>query len=108
MNCPGHMLLFASRLRSYRELPLRFAEAAVLHRDEPTGSPQGLARARQVSQDDAHVVCTPEQIQGEIDEMFDYVGFLYDTFGVRELAHAELATRPDNKLGTDEDWDYTE
>jgi len=102
------MLLFASRLRSYRELPLRFAEAAVLHRDEPTGSLQGLTRARQFSQDDAHVFCTPEQIQGEIDEMFDYVGFLYDTFGVRELAHAELATRPDNKLGTDADWDYTE
>jgi threonyl-tRNA synthetase len=108
MNCPGHMLLFASRVRSYRELPIRFAEAAVLHRDEPTGSLQGLTRARQFSQDDAHVFCTPEQIQGEIDEMFDYVGFLYDAFGVRELAHAELATRPDNKLGTDADWDYTE
>lgn len=108
MNCPGHMLLFASRLRSYRELPLRFAEAAVLHRDEPTGALHGLPRSRQFSQDDAHVFCTPEQIQGEIREMFDYVEFLYDTFGVRELAHAELATRPDNKLGTDEDWDYTE
>jgi threonyl-tRNA synthetase len=108
MNCPGHMLLFASRLRSYRELPLRFAEAAVLHRDEPTGSLHGLTRARQFSQDDAHVFCTEEQIQAEVDEMFDYVGFLYDRFGVRELAHAELATRPDNKLGTDEDWDRTE
>jgi threonyl-tRNA synthetase len=108
MNCPGHMLLFASRLRSYRELPVRFAEAAVLHRDEPSGSLQGLTRARQFSQDDAHVFCTEEQIQGEIDEMFDYVGFLYDAFGVRDLAHAELATRPDNKLGTDEQWDYTE
>ena len=108
MNCPGHMLLFNSRLRSYRDLPLRFAEAAVLHRDEPTGSLHGLTRARQFSQDDAHVFCTPEQMQGEIDEMFDYVGFLYDRFGVREIAHAELATRPDNKLGSDEDWDRTE
>jgi len=108
MNCPGHMLLFASRLRSYRELPLRFAEAAVLHRDEPTGALHGLPRSRQFSQDDAHVFCTPEQIQDEIREMFDYVEFLYDAFGVRELAHAELATRPDNKLGTDEEWDYTE
>jgi threonyl-tRNA synthetase len=108
MNCPGHMLVFNSRLRSYRELPLRLAEAAVLHRDEPTGTLQGLTRARQFSQDDAHVFCTEEQIEAEIDAMFDYVGFLYDRFGVRDIAHAELATRPDNKLGTDADWDRTE
>jgi len=108
MNCPGHMLLFASRLRSYKELPLRYAEAAVLHRDEPVGALHGLARARTFSQDDAHVFCTPEQIQAEIDEMFDYLDTLYRKFGVRELASAELATRPDNKLGTDEEWDYTE
>jgi threonyl-tRNA synthetase len=108
MNCPGHMLLFNTRLRSYRDLPIRYAEAAVLHRDEPTGSLQGLTRARQFSQDDAHVFCTEEQIEPEIDGMFDYLGALYDRFGVRELAHAELSTRPDNKLGTDEQWDYTE
>jgi threonyl-tRNA synthetase len=108
MNCPGHMLLFAAELRSYRELPLRFAEAAVLHRDEPVGALQGLMRARTFSQDDAHVFCTEAQVQDEIDEMFDYVGFLYDAFGVREIAHAELATRPPNKLGTDEQWDHTE
>ena len=105
MNCPGHMLLFNTQLRSYRDLPIRYAEAAVLHRDEPTGSLQGLTRARQFSQDDAHVFCMEDQIQEEIDAMFDYVDFLYETFGVRELAHAELATRPDNKLGTDEQWD---
>ena len=108
MNCPGHMLLFNTRLRSYRDLPIRYAEAAVLHRDEPTGSLQGLTRARQFSQDDAHVFCTEEQIEEEIDGMFDYLGALYDRFGVRELAHAELSTRPDNKLGTDEEWDFTE
>jgi threonyl-tRNA synthetase len=108
MNCPGHMLLFNTQLRSYRDLPIRYAEAAVLHRDEPTGSLQGLTRARQFSQDDAHVFCMEDQIQEEIDAMFDYVDFLYDRFGVRELAHAELATRPDNKLGTDEQWDHTE
>jgi threonyl-tRNA synthetase len=108
MNCPGHMLLFNARLRSYRELPIRYAEAAVLHRDEPTGSLQGLTRARQFSQDDAHVFCTEEHIQSEIDGMFDYLAFLYDRFGVRDLAHAELSTRPDNKLGTDEEWDFTE
>jgi threonyl-tRNA synthetase len=108
MNCPGHMLLFNSKLRSYRDLPVRFAEPTVLHRDEPAGTLHGLLRARQFSQDDAHVFCTEEQIEDEIDAMFDYVGFLYDRFGVREIAHAELATRPDNKLGTDEDWDRTE
>ncbi|MBW8742006.1 MAG: threonine--tRNA ligase, partial [Acidobacteria bacterium] len=108
MNCPGHMLLFNARLRSYRELPVRYAEAAVLHRDEPAGSMQGLTRARQFSQDDAHVFCTEEHIQAEIDEMFAYLEFLYDRFDVRELAHAELATRPDNKLGTEEEWDFTE
>jgi threonyl-tRNA synthetase len=108
MNCPGHMLLFASTLRSYRELPLRYAEAAGLHRNEPTGALHGLLRVRQITQDDAHVFCTEDQVQAEIDEMFDYVAFLYDRFGVRELAHAELATRPDNKLGTDEQWDHTE
>ncbi|HUJ55220.1 MAG TPA: threonine--tRNA ligase [Gaiellaceae bacterium] len=108
MNCPGHMLLFNTQLRSYRDLPIRYAEAAVLHRDEPTGALHGLTRARQFSQDDAHVFCTEEQIEPEIDAMFDYLAALYDRFGVRELAHAELATRPDNKLGTDEQWDYTE
>jgi threonyl-tRNA synthetase len=108
MNCPGHMLLFNTQLRSYRDLPIRYAEAAVLHRDEPTGTLQGIMRARQFSQDDAHVFCTEEQIEEEIDAMFDYVGFLYDRFGVRDIAHAELATRPDNKLGTEQDWDWTE
>ena len=108
MNCPGHMLLFNSQLRSYRDLPLRFAESASLHRDEPTGTLHGLLRVRQMHQDDSHVFCTQEQIADEIDAMFDFVGFLYDKLGVRELAHAELSTRPDNKLGADEDWDYTE
>jgi threonyl-tRNA synthetase len=108
MNCPGHMLLFNSQLRSYRDLPLRFAESASLHRDEPTGTLHGLLRVRQMHQDDSHVFCTQEQIADEIDAMFDFVGFLYDKLGVRELAHAELSTRPENKLGTDEDWDYTE
>jgi threonyl-tRNA synthetase len=108
MNCPGHMLLFNSRVRSYRDLPVRFAESASLHRDEPTGTLHGLLRVRQMHQDDSHVFCTQEQIADEIDAMFDFVGFLYDRLGVRELAHAELSTRPENKLGTDADWDYTE
>ena len=108
MNCPGHMLLFNTQLRSYKDLPIRFAEPTILHRDEPTGALHGLLRARQFSQDDAHVFCTEEQIADEIDAMFDYVDFFYARFGVKELAHAELSTRPENKLGTDEQWDYTE
>ncbi len=106
MNCPGHMLLFGSRLRSYRELPLRFAEPAPLHRNEITGTLHGLLRVRHVTQDDAHIFCTEEQIQDEIAGVVDYARTLYELFGMS--ASAELATRPENKLGSDEQWDMTE
>jgi len=100
------MLLFNTQLRSYRDLPIRYAEAAVLHRDEPTGSLQGLARARQFSQDDAHVFVTEDQIQGEIDGMIDFVRYLYERFDV--VPRAELSTRPEKRLGTKEQWDRAE
>jgi threonyl-tRNA synthetase len=106
MNCPGHMLLFGSRLRSYRELPIRFAEPAPLHRNEITGTLHGLLRVRHVTQDDAHIFCTEEQIQDEIAGVVDYARYLYGLFGM--TASAELATRPDNKIGDDEQWDMTE
>jgi threonyl-tRNA synthetase len=106
MNCPGHMLLFGSQLRSYRELPLRYAEPAPLHRDELAGTLHGLLRVRHITQDDAHIFCTEEQIQDEIAAVVDYARYLYELFGM--TASAELATRPDNKLGTDEQWDMTE
>src|SRR5215218_7232723 len=106
MNCPGHMLLFGSQLRSYRELPLRYAEPAPLHRNEITGTLHGLLRVRHVTQDDAHIFCTEEQIQDEIAAVVDYARYLYELFGM--TASAELSTRPDNKLGTDEQWDMTE
>jgi threonyl-tRNA synthetase len=106
MNCPGAMLLFGSRPRSYRELPLRLAEAAPLHRDELSGTLHGLLRVRIVTQDDAHIFCTGEQIQDEIAEVVAYARYLYELFGLK--ASAELSTRPDNKLGTDEEWDMTE
>jgi threonyl-tRNA synthetase len=106
MNCPGHMLLFGSRMRSYRELPMRFAESSTLHRDEPGGTLHGLLRVKHVTQDDAHIFCTPEQIEGEIFGCLDFATFLYDRFGM--TARAELSTRPDQKLGTDEEWDFTE
>jgi threonyl-tRNA synthetase len=106
MNCPGHMLLFGSRLRSYRELPIRFAESSTLHRDELAGTLHGLLRVRHVTQDDAHIFCTPEQIEGEIFSCLDFATYLYDLFGM--TARAELSTRPEGKLGTDEEWDFTE
>jgi len=106
MNCPGAMLLFGSRPRSYRELPMRLAEAAPLHRDELTGTLHGLLRVRIVTQDDAHIFCTADQIQDEIADVVAYGRYLYELFGLK--ASAELSTRPDNKLGTDEEWDMTE
>jgi threonyl-tRNA synthetase len=106
MNCPGHMVLFADKLRSYRELPLRYAEAAPLHRNEPSGSLHGLTRVRHVTQDDAHIFCTREQIEDEIFACLDYAKWIYDLFALE--SDFELSTRPDNKLGTDEEWDFTE
>jgi threonyl-tRNA synthetase len=106
MNCPGHMLLFGSALRSYRDLPLRYAEAAPLHRNELAGALHGLTRVRYVTQDDAHIFCTREQIESELDGTLDYLKYVYGLFGLEP--RAELSTRPENKLGTDEEWDFTE
>ncbi len=106
MNCPGHMLLFGSQLRSYRQLPMRFAEASTLHRDEPSGTLHGLLRVKHITQDDAHIFCSPEQIEDEIFACLDYASYLYDLFGME--ARFELSTRPEKKLGTDEEWDFTE
>jgi threonyl-tRNA synthetase len=106
MNCPGHMLLYGSALRSYRDLPLRYAEAAPLHRNELAGVLHGLTRVRHVTQDDAHIFCAREQIESELDGTLDYLKYIYGIFGLEP--RAELSTRPDNKLGTDEEWDFTE
>jgi threonyl-tRNA synthetase len=106
MNCPGHMLLFGSALRSYRDLPLRYAEASTLHRNERAGTLHGLLRVQHVTQDDAHLFVTPEQIEDEIFGALDFAASLYDLFGLE--ARFELSTRPENKLGTDEEWDFTE
>src|SRR3954454_3749446 len=106
MNCPGHMLLFGSRPRSHKELPLRYSESASLHRDELPGTLHGLLRVRIVHQDDAHIFCTEEQIQDEIASCVEQARYLYELFGLK--ASAEFATRPDNKVGTDEQWDRNE
>jgi threonyl-tRNA synthetase len=106
MNCPGHMLLFGETLRSYRELPLRYAEAAPLHRNELAGALHGLTRVRHVTQDDAHIFCTREQIPGELDGCIDFLRYLMGRFGLEP--RAEFSTRPDDKLGSDEEWDSSE
>jgi threonyl-tRNA synthetase len=106
MNCPGHMLLFGSALRSYRDLPIRYAEAAPLHRNELAGALHGLTRVRYVTQDDAHIFCTREQIPAELDACIDYLRFLMGLFGLEP--RAEFSTRPENKLGSDEEWDFSE
>ncbi len=106
MNCPGHMLLFGSKMRSYRELPIRYAESSTLHRNELAGTLHGLLRVRHITQDDAHIFCTEEQIQPEIDAMIEFVRDLYALFDV--TPHAELSTRPEKRLGTDEQWDTAE
>jgi threonyl-tRNA synthetase len=106
MNCPGHMLLFGSRTRSYKELPIRFAESSTLHRDEPSGTLHGLLRVRHITQDDAHIFCTAEQIEDEVFACLDYAKFLYELFELE--SRFELSTRPDHKLGSDEEWDFTE
>src|ERR671911_227911 len=101
MNCPGHMLLFGSQLRSYRDLPIRYAESSTLHRNELAGALHGLLRVRHVTQDDAHIFCTEEQVPAEIDACIEFVKDLYGIFGV--TPHAELSTRPEKRLGTREE-----
>src|SRR4029079_5019681 len=106
MNCPGHMVLFGNALRSVLEMPRRYPQCSTLHRNERGGTLHGLLRVQHVTQDDAHIFVTPEQIEEEIFAALDFAAYLYDLFGME--ARFELSTRPDNKLGTDEEWDFTE
>jgi threonyl-tRNA synthetase len=106
MNCPGHILVFGHRLRSYRELPLRLAEAAPLHRNELAGTLHGLTRVRHITQDDSHLFCTRDQIEEEVFGCLDYTVYLYGLFDLD--FRFELSTRPPNRLGTEEEWDFTE
>ena len=106
MNCPGHCLLYSLSPHSYRELPLRLAEAGNLHRNELSGVLHGLLRVRHFVQDDAHIYCTYEQIQDELIACLDYAYYLYDLFDLN--MRVELSLRPENKLGTGEEWDFAE
>jgi threonyl-tRNA synthetase len=106
MNCPGHMLVFASDVRSYRDLPLRFHEQTPLHRNEASGVLAGLTRVRQFSQDDAHCFVTQEQIGEEVERLIRLVQRVYADFGLPFVA--KLSTRPDEFLGEVATWDHAE
>ena len=106
MNCPGHMLIFASQMRSYRELPLRIADQGVLHRQEASGVLSGLTRVRQFAQDDAHCFVAEEQIGAEVERLLRLVDGVYADFGLRYTT--ELSTRPEDHLGDVATWDRAE
>jgi threonyl-tRNA synthetase len=103
MNCLAHMLIYKSKIRSYRDLPLRYFELGTVHRHEKTGVLHGLMRARQFTQDDAHILCTPDQLNEEIRAIADFVAYAMDIFGFE--FEVELSTRPEDSIGTDEDWE---
>ncbi|HZR52692.1 MAG TPA: threonine--tRNA ligase [Streptosporangiaceae bacterium] len=107
MNCPMHVLIYASRGRSYRELPLRLFEFGTVYRYEKSGVVHGLTRARGFTQDDSHIFCTPEQLSGELASLLDFVVGLLRDFGLTDF-EAELSTRPDKYVGTVEEWSAAE
>lgn len=107
MNCPCHVEVFNQGLKSYRDLPLRFAEFGSCHRNELSGALHGLMRVRGFVQDDAHIFCTEEQIQDEVAAFIDFLHAVYDTLGFRDVIY-RLATRPENRVGSDEDWGRAE
>ena len=103
MNCPGGMLVYKSQPRSYRDLPLRVGELGLVHRHEKSGQLHGLMRVRCFNQDDAHIFMTPEQIKDEIKGVVHLINQVYSLFGFKY--HVELSTRPENSMGSDEDWE---
>lgn len=107
MNCPCHVQVFNQGLKSYRDLPLRLAEFGSCHRNEPSGSLHGIMRVRGFTQDDAHIFCTEEQIQPEVSAFIDFLHEVYADFGFSELIY-RLSTRPEKRVGSDEDWDRAE
>jgi threonyl-tRNA synthetase len=103
MNCPGSMLLYKRRIYSYRDLPLRMGELGLVHRHELSGTLHGLMRVRSFTQDDAHIFMLPDQIKDEIVGVIELVDSFYDVFGFKY--HVELSTKPEEAMGSDEDWD---
>jgi len=106
MNCPAHIQLFKDDRRSYRDLPIRYSEQGLVHRHEPSGTLHGLMRVRHITQDDAHIFCSEEQIRAEVIGCLDFGFFLYDLFGF--APRLELSTRPAKRIGSDAMWDRAE
>jgi threonyl-tRNA synthetase len=107
MNCPGHIQIFNTGLRSYRDLPLRYGEFGSCHRNEPSGALHGIMRVRGFTQDDGHIFCTEDQIQDEVTAFNDLVRKVYADFGFHEIV-VKLALRPPKRVGSDEVWDKAE
>jgi len=105
MNCPGNILIYKTNQHSYREFPMRVAELGLVHRHELSGVLHGLLRVRCFTQDDAHIFCLPEQIEGEVGKVIDLVFEVYRRFGLTEV-EVELSTRPDHSIGTDDQWEH--
>ena len=107
MNCPAHIQIFNQGLKSYRELPLRLAEFGSCHRNEPSGTLHGIMRLRHFVQDDAHIFCSEDQIQNEVSDFIDLLFEVYKDFGFEDIL-IKLSTRPEKRVGKDEDWDRAE
>lgn len=107
MNCPCHVQVFNQGIKSYRDLPLRLAEFGSCHRNEMSGSLHGIMRVRSFVQDDAHIFCTEQQVQSEVKEFIDFLHAVYADFGFDEVIY-KLSTRPEQRVGSDEDWDRAE
>lgn len=103
MNCLAHMLIYKSKIRSYRDLPIRYFELGTVHRHEKSGVLHGLLRVRQFTQDDAHILCTPDQLQSEIQGVIDFAIDVMDMFGFPY--EMEISTKPEKHIGTDDDWE---
>jgi threonyl-tRNA synthetase len=106
MNCPAHVQLYKAERRSYRDLPIRYSEAGLVHRHEPSGTLHGLLRVRHITQDDAHIFCTEEQIPEEVIRCLDFGFAIYDRFGFEP--RLELSTRPEKRIGSEAMWDRAE
>jgi len=106
MNCPAHIEIYKDERRSYRDLPIRYSEQGLVHRHEPSGTLHGLMRVRHITQDDAHIFCTEEQIQEEVVQCLRFGFHLYQLFGFEP--RLELSTRPDKRIGSEEMWDRAE
>ena len=107
MSCPGHIQVFNQGLKSYKDLPLKYAEFGVVHRNEPSGTLHGLLRIRAFTQDDAHIFCTSDQIEDEISLLINDIKTIYNKFGFNDLK-IELSTRPEKRVGSEEIWDKAE